>query len=43
MCSFDRYFVVFLIMWHASELIIWRSGSESGAKVSVECRFLQKF
>ena len=35
--------VAFLIMWHTSELIIWRSGSESGAKMSVACRFLQKF
>jgi hypothetical protein len=35
--------VAFLIMWHTSELIIWRGGSESGAKMSVACRFLQRF
>jgi hypothetical protein len=35
--------VALLIIWHTSELIIWRSGSESGAKMSVTCRFLQKF
>jgi hypothetical protein len=27
--------VALLIKWHTSELIIWRSGSESGAKMSV--------
>ncbi len=41
--SRSRPTVAFLFMWHTSELIIWRSGSASGAKMSVACRFLQKF
>ena len=43
-CSYDMFAVpdcCFLIMWHTSELIVWRSGSESGTKMSVACRFLQ--
>jgi uncharacterized protein (TIGR03435 family) len=35
--------VAFLITWHTSELIIWRTGCESRAKMCVSCRFLQKF
>jgi hypothetical protein len=34
--------VAFLNMWHTSELIICHNGSESGMKMCVACRFLQK-
>jgi len=33
--------VAFRIIWHTSELIIWRTGCESGAKMCVACRFLR--